>query len=452
MELRSGITEFVEIRVVPERRQIRMIDSGELALGHDLELSTADEQLPNLSAPEAKFLAVLDSYCEDSDGNGKIDRIRVLAEERLNHEFQGMSVRVAGYTLTDPAYTSAEPEKPDMFFIHLLESSYLDTGATPTWWIEANDSLKDADTQTTLLVLDNPDGGETPIDSALPIIGYTLAVVGGNQVFIHFSEPVTTVDGKPLKNSDFTISGHTTSEPIRPVSSGKKGTQEILLVLDADITVQEILNQNQLSVSDSVTDTATNPLRSRSHRISDLGLAPLDDPVVAPVRAAAQFFRDSAFTITMAIAEDSSGKRVQPQDINLEVQTLPVLVSQAVDLYICTETETELRSSQLWLQSFETHTERVPAPNLQVSRQSGSRSTFIKSINGNHLWNFRLPAELWFSDSAKRNLTGSRIEFIFELTGLSADSPVLYWGHLPYPDAADWYRHVRPWKIDIIYK
>jgi hypothetical protein len=160
------------------------------------------------------------SYTEDSDGNGKIDRIRVTAETSLNYDFSDFSVKIkdAAYEVDTTKGINGFEEKSDStpippytgseFYIYLKEKTYTDTDTVIYWRILNNTSLRDAATETFKLdTISNIDYNNLPghyvldnstidqfymqtIDGAPPRVAYTLALPGHNELFIQFSEPV----------------------------------------------------------------------------------------------------------------------------------------------------------------------------------------------------------------------------------------------------------------------
>ncbi len=93
-------------------------------------------------------LTLVYSYTEDSDGDGKIDRIRVQAAANIGNNFSGFTASVTGYTVIGYSRPVVGPN----FYILLKEKDYNDTGATPTWTITSNAKLADDATGTKLAV------------------------------------------------------------------------------------------------------------------------------------------------------------------------------------------------------------------------------------------------------------------------------------------------------------
>ncbi|NNK02578.1 MAG: DUF4347 domain-containing protein, partial [Desulfatitalea sp.] len=82
----------------------------------------------------------------DSDGNGQIDHIKIVANCALNDDFSGIAAAVAGYTLdaTTPYLTNigGGGAADNVFYIKIDESGSGDTNVTPTVTLTANTSLQ----------------------------------------------------------------------------------------------------------------------------------------------------------------------------------------------------------------------------------------------------------------------------------------------------------------------
>jgi hypothetical protein len=148
----------------------------------------------------ARFLY---TFTEDSDGNGRLDRLRIQAPSKLwwnpaksagdfvialppgyeidrNDQSDGRS----GYKITGGA--------ADMIYIFLKERDEPDTGELPVWNIPEdgnNDVLltkDDLNNDTPVSVVDDM----STVDTAPPRIFYALAISGRDEAYIRFSEPV----------------------------------------------------------------------------------------------------------------------------------------------------------------------------------------------------------------------------------------------------------------------
>jgi hypothetical protein len=161
------------------------------------------------------------SFTEDSDGNGRIDRIRAQAAFDLTGgagSFSDFKVEVNGYEVdtskghngyhrVDEAHSGAGllpdvlASMQDMIYIYLKEKDYSDTGARPVWRVGQNTTLKDNATKSIELTSRSnsfPDGLMPAWDTAPPRINYALtlpALIGREgsprgEIYVQFSEPV----------------------------------------------------------------------------------------------------------------------------------------------------------------------------------------------------------------------------------------------------------------------
>jgi hypothetical protein len=186
---------------------------------------SAEWKSPNWSVnwlPAGMFLYV---FTEDSDGNGRLDRLRLQSPgelrwntgqypepwKRLDSSFQ-----LSGYqvdhdrTGTNWGYHIVAAPNDKMFYIYLKEKGEPDTGVIPEDWAFTN--------REGLLTQDPSDPGQwVPIsfsnqksliiDTAPPRVYYTLAITGKNQIYLRFSEPVeagsmSALSGKPFDKPD----------------------------------------------------------------------------------------------------------------------------------------------------------------------------------------------------------------------------------------------------------
>ncbi|HUW40887.1 MAG TPA: FlgD immunoglobulin-like domain containing protein [Rectinemataceae bacterium] len=198
------------------------------------------------------FLFAIYSYTEDSNYDGKIDRIRVTTEAAVGNDFSGFTASVSGYAVTG----YFRPVPGNTFYILLKEQPYDDTGAVPDWRISANTSLKDESTNSRLVGTLSRLGGSdwmTPGDTAWPLIGYTLTLPGNDGTFVHFSEPVVQSGGASLAAADFSASSFTR------VSGSAPATTEALATLGAFGTAVLAAGATTLSVTASTEDLGAPP-------------------------------------------------------------------------------------------------------------------------------------------------------------------------------------------------
>jgi hypothetical protein len=136
------------------------------------------------------------SFTEDWDHNGRIDHIRVQSSAPAGLDFTGFLAEVDGYTVKRVfRYTASLSSPPGIsdyvFFIELEEKNYPDTDQSPSWKIVDYGNFKTAGGAPFSLL----DSARIPIDTAPPQIAYSLALPGGNEIFVRMSEPVEFVTG-----------------------------------------------------------------------------------------------------------------------------------------------------------------------------------------------------------------------------------------------------------------
>ncbi|GHV37101.1 hypothetical protein AGMMS49546_03910 [Spirochaetia bacterium] len=162
-------------------------------------------------------LYLIYSFTEDSDHNGRIDRIRVQAYSRLwtgdityPHPNDTFTAEVEGYTVKGysrpAAYNPAPTNYNDADFtiyIDLVEKDYPDTSAIPRWRMLSNTNLLDKATQEKHFTTLNRDW-MTTTDTVPPVINYALALPrqtpagsggGVNEIFFRMSEAVNVISG-----------------------------------------------------------------------------------------------------------------------------------------------------------------------------------------------------------------------------------------------------------------
>ena len=137
------------------------------------------------------------SFTEDSDGNGKIDRIRVQAGFELNGDFgsgaNAFKVSVPGYDVKgyDPVNVITGSDLDlDSIFIYLKENSEPDTGKTLRWRITNNKTLVDAATKSVLMNNKQEEPYYITDDMAPPRINYAFTLPEHDELFFQLSEPV----------------------------------------------------------------------------------------------------------------------------------------------------------------------------------------------------------------------------------------------------------------------
>jgi hypothetical protein len=141
---------------------------------------------------------VLYSFTEDSDGDGKLDRIRVQSNLPLNGNFSDFDITLEGrYKINRAkgangfemvsAVTGKIPFDYDSFYIYVIENPEIDGENTPLWSVRRNESLLSA---TGSKLGDTPVENIKPIDTIPPRIAYTLTLPGHSQSYVQMTEPV----------------------------------------------------------------------------------------------------------------------------------------------------------------------------------------------------------------------------------------------------------------------
>ncbi|MCL2319159.1 MAG: hypothetical protein FWC45_03675, partial [Treponema sp.] len=187
------------------------------------------------------------SYAEDSNHNGKIDRIRIqsafdvedgdaaFADFEIGriHDQYGNQYSVdtsKGYNgyrrvQSDPAAASGSNDL-DSIYVYIKEDDdrhqYTDGGISLYWEVIRNTSLRDLMSGTTIIGVPPSKDGKDPGDSGWttdtipPRINYALAVPGHNELFFQMSEPVNSA----ALSIGFPTGGWTgTLSPLRPGTS-----------------------------------------------------------------------------------------------------------------------------------------------------------------------------------------------------------------------------------------
>jgi fibronectin-binding autotransporter adhesin len=472
---------------------------------NDVELYTAANFIDNLGGETVmtcyKWLIGLlaaYSYTEDADGNGRIDRIRVTAAASLNQNFNDFEVMVQDYTIdqskgtngfeaiTTGAFANYE------FWIHLEEKTYLDTGARPRWSIIQNTSLRDGSTEKYMLI-NYPDqyiagSGlyvQEPTDTAQPVLAWTLALPGMDQLYLCFSEPVFGSAAQPLASGDLQSPGAVSLSPI-PAAHSTSTMAEYLVTLSAPLGISSILagtqatldalvNDNALAATDWSLDPSldqfmppppyypisqpVNRVLSNQHRVSDLMISvepnmAEDNYFVWPIWAKdsvtteideldyGTLSGDDAASQTIGLVRDFSSNRwLRDQDITMQVRVNPAFGAAVPELvfdsnvaagYLATE---ENGPVGFWLPSFNMSDLNglVPQANNGTASENPSpaaASLFNYAINATH----------------PKIFDKAMVNFFFRLNSAASD---LYVGRLEGEASGDWYRRIRPFSFEI---
>jgi hypothetical protein len=195
------------------------------------------------------------SYTEDSNGNGRIDRVRAQSafelingqegafadfEVQFDNDYevdQNRSGTINGFVrVGDGEYTA------DSIYIYIKEKDYSDTGAIIKWRVMRNGSLFEKTTGT--VKIGNPsDGWMTTIDTVPPRVNYALALPAYNQIFLQFSEPIASVPGDTSKPLRFVFTGSRAGQ--NPVVQQLSSIEYLLtLPSGSPFTVDELAKGN----------------------------------------------------------------------------------------------------------------------------------------------------------------------------------------------------------------
>ena len=181
----------------------------------------------------------------DSDANGQIDTIRITTDENLDDDFTGLTVTVAGYTVTG---YSSDIANDNIFYVDLTESGTPDTGATPAVTVTANTTLSDAAGNNTAV-----DAGLTATDKAAAVLisastpqstGSNLFQAQGQQLDLVFSETLgSSISEVNLEAALLFAAGATDGDNLPTIGTG---TNPISLVTTSDTndTIRITYNAN----------------------------------------------------------------------------------------------------------------------------------------------------------------------------------------------------------------
>ncbi len=393
-------------------------------------------------------MPVSDSYTIDQDGDGKLDRILVEfpVDIQPGADYSDLEVSVDGYELHDTTPYKDGPQNTQMYIV-LKEKAYLDTGITPDWRIESNTQLRDAASDTRQADSANP---EVPNDVAPPVIGYTLALSGRDEVLMTFSEPVINVNSG---NISYAPGVYTVDSVIAPPDNPTTD-REYLLRLNQNLPAQHILDEELLTLSSNIQDTAGNPVRGsdaghpsyatyhgppdrHEHRVTDIGTN-----IIQPAYAInTEVSRDPERGANVANINSFDGSNwLQPQELRIEASTTGL--GGDPEIYFASDVDEYYMSADnenLWMPVFSQSefSGIVPFPNGNVtdsdaiidSDTSTPHDYAVHTIpNGN---------------SALQN--DVKFDFFYEVPGGS----VLYHARCTDPTASDWYRKIRPWTFDL---
>ena len=411
------------------------------------------------------------SWTEDIDGDGRIDRIRVHVNVGvdLSDTFAGVTAWVDGYSVS--GFTSGElPGISEYdFFIDLVEGDELDTDVTPQWRLTDNSTLVTGLFGTVGGAFVEYGGSaplQTPMDRAAPAVGYTLAVAGKDEVFVHFSEYVCIEPGgAALTAGDFIYNGVAAVNTLTPITTdGGNGISELILTFTAPgvVDANELYNDsdayNLLTITPTLDDmvdlAAVNGINdlflpnTANYRASDLALGLTGAGMIQPVYA----LNDAALTIRDAarggIGEierveygdfDGTGW-LQDQDFSMQVSidtAMAVANTEDIDILWDTSVGSPYLLNGMWLPPY------VPADArrdflcdlINVVNPSSVLETDPVGPFTDSLRDYQIDAE-----NAKIT-SGKEFQFFMR------DTKGFLYGRVGNSSAANWYRTVRPWSF-----
>jgi len=140
---------------------------------------------------------ILYSFTEDSNGNGRLDRIRVQANKDLAGNFTNFKVSVVGYEVDKTKGIMGfdfvnTPSDKDSFYIYLEEKSEFDGGNCPDWKIEEGSISLVYKGIVPVPVANSTEGVNHTIDTIPPRIAYTLTLPGRSETYVQMSEPLAS--------------------------------------------------------------------------------------------------------------------------------------------------------------------------------------------------------------------------------------------------------------------
>jgi len=189
----------------------------------------------------------------DSDGNGKIDQIKITADQNLDDDFSGLTMTVAGYTVT--GYSSGTANDA-VFYVDLTEGGSADTDATPTVTVTANTTLSENGTSYDIAT----DSGVAASDKAAPVIVSATGTLGSKTLTVTFSEAVDTSNSGAgdLVTGDFSYTD----------TSGDGAASISAMGADADGTDSEVTLTVNAAFKN--TDSGSDTLAAAASQIYDL--------------------------------------------------------------------------------------------------------------------------------------------------------------------------------------
>jgi hypothetical protein len=183
------------------------------------------------------------AFTEDTNHNGRIDRIRLQASVDIyfppdwKDQFKA---EVEDYEVKDYDDLSAIPlVEDDNIVVNLVEKDHSDGGVRPRVKIIQSSLLDRLQRVYTLSMVDlNGDGWMDTIDTVVPRINYTLALPEGDGVFVQLSEPVKDLSFSGT--TDISAAGHF------PVTEESGGVREFIVAANPqELSLANLADDNK---------------------------------------------------------------------------------------------------------------------------------------------------------------------------------------------------------------
>ncbi|MCK9272252.1 lamin tail domain-containing protein [Candidatus Gracilibacteria bacterium] len=230
---------------------------------------------------------LLSRETQDTDGNGKIDKIKINFSETLNNNTGAIVASVGGYTIN--SYTSTG----SILYLNLDELLVTDTQATPLVQITSNSTLGDiADNLITDLTSANASDKVGPVVIGARQIGTT--------VYVDLSENYNSA----LNNSSFTLSGTSLPNITGVVGAGS----QVTISLDGTLSAG-----TEISATANSVDDATGNKQTLTHYVSISNLVIINEVMYST--GSTQYIElknlgDTSIDLTNWVIENGGGNGV----------------------------------------------------------------------------------------------------------------------------------------------
>jgi len=407
------------------------------------------------------YIRIDESFTEDTDGNGKIDRIRVRVLDGIilseGTPFNPSLVTAEVHDYTVVSITSADRMVTHEFFINLQEHYNPDTDAEIVWkLIDNNPGGIYGTVGGALVEYGDPAPWVTTTDRAAPIINTTLTVANGrNEIYVRFSEMVRQYGGAPIDAGDFQYNGASAAVTgLTRLTTSGNGTSEALLILSAQIPADEVITQDTIQVVNNLDDMTTvvfpdNPpapedpplATGTTYRVSDLALGIIGNGAMEPVFASNTGVSDQGGS-TVGVLTDFTGEDfLQVQDIYLESHIHNNISASAVnpntDIVYAVDVPGSYLSDGLWLPTagvdnvFYLVDQRYPGFDAYSQAGTGPVNTQLRG--------YEIPG-----DAPQLN-NNSDFDFFFRFKPGGMVPDMLYGARVLDESSVTWYQEVRPW-------